>query len=411
MPVQNYDSVHKLIVPPVSFADVNSVLGTSYTKLSQLCQASKIRRWAKYKPVAKNVIDTTDQLDSSNKWASNSNWWRGTGNNCGITLTKYTSLSSLCNAVLNGGWENAWAYSRPTGTTSAPFRLSDFNYYCHALYESYDAPFNTFFFGNVANTIFLSTNDNYISETGKCYRNQYTNPYLLDITSVWSAGNVTIGRMYFGVAICRMDSPNPRITLVTSEDNWDANVQYYGTMIRETQRLFRQVFQYRDSTYMAVPLLSTDSFAPATLNDIDCTDMTGTFYVIPLEPVELTLQTITKSVRFDLSISGTPRKSGTGITFSLTVTATKIATSGSFEWSGGQEKVQVSVFQGGQSPPTGPFEFTIPSHTAFSSTWPKTYTFSNLNYTGTTGIDYVQTNIAPVSQEWIAQGHGADFHV
>jgi len=118
-----------VITAPVSFADVNAVLGTSHTQLTYLCTDNNIKMWAKYKPVVKNLIDTTGQLDNNKNWLSSATWWKGTSGNCGITYNSYTSVASAKSAI--DAEMVVWGYTKPSGGSISPFRLIDFNQYNH----------------------------------------------------------------------------------------------------------------------------------------------------------------------------------------------------------------------------------------------------------------------------------------
>lgn len=117
------------ITSPVSFADVNSVLGTRHTSLGLLCTDNNINKWAKYKPVVKNIIDITGQLDANKNWLSSATWWKGTNSNCGITYTSYTTVAAARTAIINK--TAIWSYTKPSGGSSSPYRLTDFNQYDH----------------------------------------------------------------------------------------------------------------------------------------------------------------------------------------------------------------------------------------------------------------------------------------
>ncbi len=121
------------ITAPVSFTDVQNCLGTSHTDLDRLCKSSLINMWAKYKPVAKNLIDTvTGQWDATNnKWLSSATWWKGNGNTDigGITPKQFTTFSQLLSFY--DGNLNGWTYTRPAGGASTPCRLQDFAGYNH----------------------------------------------------------------------------------------------------------------------------------------------------------------------------------------------------------------------------------------------------------------------------------------
>lgn len=145
-----YSSSTGIITAPVGIQDVQQALGDGRTDLGTLCKSNNINMWAKYKPVVKNMIDTTPQLNSdSGKTWKNINgtgglgtdaWFRATAGNFGITpcAISYstdnnrmlTALNSLANDYINGGL-NGWTYTKPGGGSSSPYRLIDFNRYNH----------------------------------------------------------------------------------------------------------------------------------------------------------------------------------------------------------------------------------------------------------------------------------------
>ena len=55
-----YDSNEQVITAPDSIYDVQRALGNGSPDLGTLCKANTVNKWAKYKPVGKNMIDTTD---------------------------------------------------------------------------------------------------------------------------------------------------------------------------------------------------------------------------------------------------------------------------------------------------------------------------------------------------------------
>ena len=123
-------SVHNgtLIQPPVSIRDVQTVLGHSSGDLATLISNGNINKWAKYKPIIKaevGVISNTDRKNA-NYGIANIPVWSGNGavNKMGNfwfgVNTTDTNLPSC------GRKAEYWAYERPTGGSSAPYRLSDF---------------------------------------------------------------------------------------------------------------------------------------------------------------------------------------------------------------------------------------------------------------------------------------------
>ena len=123
----------KITAPVRLPTDVAAVLGISATDLATACTSSAINMWAKYKPVAKNLIDTvTGQWDSANnKWLSSATWWKGNGNTDigGISPLQFNTFSQLL-SFYDGGM-NGWTYTRPSGGASTPYRLQDFAGYNH----------------------------------------------------------------------------------------------------------------------------------------------------------------------------------------------------------------------------------------------------------------------------------------
>ena len=118
-----------IISAPVSFADVNSVLGTSHTSLGLLCTDNNINKWAKYKPVVDTIINVSSQMDANKNLLSSATWWKGTNGNCGITYTSYTDVGDARTAIINK--TAIWSYTKPSGGASSPYRLTDFNQYDH----------------------------------------------------------------------------------------------------------------------------------------------------------------------------------------------------------------------------------------------------------------------------------------
>ena len=130
-----------LITPPVSMSDVQTAIGFPSTDLGQLCRGSNINMWAKFKPVIKAVIDINSQLNSDKTWKSDLDltdpWWKATNGDYGLTYTVYNigigssdmanTLTTLGRAI--DGQLNGWAYAKPTGGASSPYRLTDFNYH------------------------------------------------------------------------------------------------------------------------------------------------------------------------------------------------------------------------------------------------------------------------------------------
>lgn len=123
-------SVHNgtLIKPPVSIRDVQTVLGHSSGDLGTLIANGRINVWAKYKPVifATVGVITDTQRRTANYGIGNIPVWSGSG-----AVNKMGNLwfginTGSANAPQCGLQPEYWAYKRPTGGSSQPYRLSDF---------------------------------------------------------------------------------------------------------------------------------------------------------------------------------------------------------------------------------------------------------------------------------------------
>ena len=164
-----YDPSSQVISAPVEINDVQMALGSSSGDLGTLCQNDSVNQWSKYKPVGKNKIDTTDELNSDKTWKNTATWWKGNdttidvpagtviGNytlqspakwfiKCGMrilgfsstvdVLGAYNPVSNSCNAtnIDDANFvmvKNNYGFVAPVGGNSEPFRQIDFNQYKH----------------------------------------------------------------------------------------------------------------------------------------------------------------------------------------------------------------------------------------------------------------------------------------
>lgn len=123
--------------------NIYGATGQSYTvdnKTVVVTNREDINKWAKYKPVVRSSIDTvTGQWDATNnRWLSTASWWKGDDGHCGLTFTPFTSIGTLndTNSFLYKltHLQLPWTYTKPSGGSISPFRLSDFaQYYADAV--------------------------------------------------------------------------------------------------------------------------------------------------------------------------------------------------------------------------------------------------------------------------------------
>ena len=100
---------------------VATTIGEATNDVGALCRSSKVNRWSKRKPIKKSkkvgLIDT-DYDPSGTGYGGNGSY--------GITIPSLASTIDSTYASAN------WAYDKPTGLSSSPYRLGDFRRYEHA---------------------------------------------------------------------------------------------------------------------------------------------------------------------------------------------------------------------------------------------------------------------------------------
>ena len=124
-----------LIQAPVSQRDIQGALGvgSGTNKLSQLCTHSNVNRWAKYKPISYNTSAnlTLAQRKSVNYGITNIPVWSGNGAVNKMGNFWFGVNTSSTNYPICGIKTEYWAWQRPTGGASSPYRELDFNGYKH----------------------------------------------------------------------------------------------------------------------------------------------------------------------------------------------------------------------------------------------------------------------------------------
>lgn len=102
---------------------VGQTIGVASRDVGVLCSSPLINKWSKYKPVIYPTISTTG------------NWWKAVDGNCGLSIPEYLNINNLVTAITNGV---TWAYNKPTGGASSPYRLGDFRGYAHDAYIPFE---------------------------------------------------------------------------------------------------------------------------------------------------------------------------------------------------------------------------------------------------------------------------------
>lgn len=111
-----------IISAPVSIADVKAVLGESSNDLGTLCKSEKINIWSKHKPTR-----WTQMFRNTAPSAIRTQWWLGVDSDYNIKIPSYVYKDLNMENILN----QQVTIKRPSGGSSYPYRLADFEGYCH----------------------------------------------------------------------------------------------------------------------------------------------------------------------------------------------------------------------------------------------------------------------------------------
>ena len=188
---------NSIISAPVQMpSDLASVLGISGTSLADACRSSAINKWAKYKPVRYPNINTVPGWDSANnRWGSGAIWWKATDGLCGFSTDVGTEFGTPTDSqakpwsykLIHG--ELGWTYNKPTGGSSAPYRLTDFACYYHDAIAPY---------GDIgATTIYIDQNGDARIDWEVVDVDSY---YNLKLTDIQPGGN-SLSDLYLGVIL------------------------------------------------------------------------------------------------------------------------------------------------------------------------------------------------------------------
>lgn len=130
----SYDPTKKRIIDTgdndgASVHDVQQALGITSNQLKDLCTSSNINKWAKFKPISVSGVtplDSRESLDQSYFQDSKAYGIRGIYiDNQSISYFIEQMAAVLYNPQ-SAYYPNGFIYLKPSGTSSSPYRLSDF---------------------------------------------------------------------------------------------------------------------------------------------------------------------------------------------------------------------------------------------------------------------------------------------
>lgn len=222
------------ITEPVSFADVNYILGTSHTDLGVLCKDSNIKLLSKFKPTDYTGIGNPmiDANFATAQWQGQS-LTNGGGyirNTCGITIPYFIVQESKLSGeytflngedfpyAINSVRDAKWYKNTPT-----VFRLADFWKYTHNTpkYSATHYSNSPIYLSNLT-LMKASTTQIYATAMMTFQYNDQTEDnvcYWLGLKSLLDAanGSSSVYNLYFGFAILSTSTPNRVVLLNSSE--------------------------------------------------------------------------------------------------------------------------------------------------------------------------------------------------
>lgn len=308
---------HSVITSSVDLqANIKLLLTGSATGnavLSTLCKSTAINRWAKYKPV--KYASTAPSRSGT--------WWKSVDNNCGISVSSYTTIKAMLNAWIaktNYAWTDFWKYNPPTGGTY-PYRELDFLNYCHkhTSGEDYDKPFSGF---TVPATITRYSYDGKFVTDGMAstYKRGSGGTYLLSLADI-TVSNVNLDNMYFAVAIIHNYTASNKSYAFQScymkfnqDATSDTHDNSYGKTVRMTPP-FLSVSVNNNGSYLVLPFLSSirlwDTGTTSTSNPVmlasnnGALSSSGVFVPLPFAGKVVTVAQQTANIVLSLAIQRT----------------------------------------------------------------------------------------------------------
>ena len=252
-----------IIRKPVSQRDIQGALGlsSSVNKWSQLCMHGNINKWAKYKPLRHSTPAkiTDKQRKDLNYGITSIPVWTGSGSVNSMGNFWFEVDKSSTNYPECGIQTEYWAYQRPIGGVSSPFRELDFVSNDNDVYgykHDVSAPIG----GCVDSTLYISAAGSLkIEFSGN--GSEQTGGYAVPLSELTGIGVATgmFGNMYMSVMIRKVGSS---IYYVASRDNkWsDDN----STSV--TRNVTEAIGNALSGSCEVFPFLSTTKFESFTSN-------------------------------------------------------------------------------------------------------------------------------------------------
>ena len=215
-----------IITAPVSFGDVNAVLGTSHTDLHALCEDNNINRFAKYKPVRSNVMGLMTDADF---------------------IAAGYGLSAPAAFYANTQNPNAtWSYLKPRVNIEwARLPDYDFNGYAHNCVCPFGFEVSGELGSIVGLVLYTNSGANIITPSGRSWQGDRN----LSVADILTANG--FGDYYLGFCIHDLtDQQSAYVAIVTNKKLSAINNSVEVFLLYSEQRIEGGV------TYPAIPLIA-----------------------------------------------------------------------------------------------------------------------------------------------------------
>lgn len=215
-----------IITAPVSFGDVNAVLGTSHTDLHALCEDNNINRFAKYKPVRSNVMGVMTDADF---------------------IAAGYGLSAPAAFYANTQNPNAtWSYLKPRVNIEwARLPDYDFNGYAHNCVCPFGFEVSGELGSIVGLVLYTNSGANIITPSGRSWQGDRN----LSVADILTANG--FGDYYLGFCIHDLtDQQSAYVAIVTNKKLSAINNSVEVFLLYSEQRIEGGV------TYPAIPLIA-----------------------------------------------------------------------------------------------------------------------------------------------------------
>lgn len=255
------DSSGKITTPISMTGDIKSVLGESATGFIALCQSTKVNMWSKVKPGS-------------------------------VSKQSYTSLLALCKAAKSNAKTSVY-WTAPTKDYNM---LTMWNGYNHNAVS----PFQSWILGDTSSKVHKYGQDTTTAETAYFYYNSNA-----EVT----VANIGLSGLYAGVAIA--DSNLTQVALITCASTWATAVTSGSGYMCAAQELNYGLFDDSNAR-LCFPVLSSVKAQNTSLSS----DVSGTFYALPLAYKSITLTTVSASHKAYVTIKSAALD-GSAITLKL----------------------------------------------------------------------------------------------